>query len=67
MICTAYVRVLGADVAGGAAEQLGHEAVVTAHAADGGRRLRWAACAGGGDRVVASHGSMDALQSQMDW
>jgi len=54
------VRVLGADGAGGAAEELGQEAAVAAHAADGARRLRRAAArsftAGAWGRLAAPHG-----------
>ena len=55
-----HVRVLGADGAGGAAEELGQEAAVAAHAADGARRLRRAAArsftAGAWGRLAAPHG-----------
>ena len=53
------VRVLGADGAGGAAEELGQEAAVAAHAADGARRLRRAAArafTGAWGRLAAPHG-----------
>jgi len=54
-----HVRVLGADGAGGAAEELGQEAAVAAHAADGARRLRRAAArafTGAWGRLAAPHG-----------
>ena len=44
-----YIRVLGAEGAGGAAEQLRQEAMVAAHAADGGL--------GGAQLAVAPHGN----------
>ena len=53
------VRVLGADGAGGAAEELGQEAAVAAHAADGARLRRAAArsfTAGAWGRLAAPHG-----------
>ena len=52
------VRVLGADGAGGAAEELGQEAAVAAHAADGARLRRAAAraFAGARGRLAAPHG-----------
>jgi hypothetical protein len=54
-----HVRVLGADGAGGTAEELGQEAAVAAHAAHGARRLMRRA--GGGAaawrHLAAPHGS----------
>ena len=54
---------LGADGAGGAAEELGQEAAVAAHAADGAVRRRAApAFSGGawrGRRLAAPHGAID--------
>jgi hypothetical protein len=47
--------VLGSNGADGAAEQLRQEAVVAAHAADGGQRT--AGARGGTRLVVAPHGS----------
>jgi len=59
-----HVRVLGADGAGGAAEELGQEAPVAAHAADDGAARRRAAPAGSGGawrgrRLAAPHGAID--------
>jgi ferric-dicitrate binding protein FerR (iron transport regulator) len=61
-----HVRVLGADGAGGAAEELGQEAAVAAHAADGGTWRR-AAPAGSGAwrrrRLAAPHEAIDRVLS----
>lgn len=63
-----HVRVLGADGAGGAAEELGQEAAVAAHAADRAARRRRRAAPSGARRgrrlVAAPHGAIDRSRSQ---